>query len=161
MVRGNGIWERDWQEKGLQWNQRGWGTSPMKVWARHHRLDMPFLTANESHTSLWTFCSNKLSISSAVHVGMRDESLAHFQGLWLLFARQRYRGEVIDRCCLELAEYPQSQGSFPLQISLGAGMKGEEPMSCIHVLTQWEKSQVTLSRERKKLHVDDKEATML
>lgn len=133
---GKGIWERGWQGKGLQRHQRGWGTS-MKVWARHQRLDMPFLTANESRTSLRTFRSSKLSISSAARVGMRDDSLAHFQGSWLLFARQRYRGEVIDRCCLELAEKPQSQGSFPLQISLGAGTKGEEPMSRIHVLTQF------------------------
>lgn len=78
----------------------------------NQRLDMPFLTANESRTSLRTFRSNKLSISSAERVGMRDDSLAHLQGSRLLFACQRYR-EVIDRCCLELAEYPQSQGSFP------------------------------------------------
>lgn len=44
--------EQPRQANGLQRLQTGLGTSYMKVWTRHQRLDMPFHTANEYRTSL-------------------------------------------------------------------------------------------------------------
>lgn len=80
---------------------------------RHQRLNMPFLTANEYRSSLRTSSTNRLSISSRVRVRMRDDLLDRFQASWLLFAWRVYRGEVIDRCFLKLAEHPWSQGLLP------------------------------------------------
>lgn len=87
-------WEQCRQRQG----ERGGGAC-RKVLNRHQRLDMPFFTTNEyfaapasvssaSHETYVPFSTNKLSISKAFPVKMKDAARIHLQGLWFLFACQ-------------------------------------------------------------------------
>lgn len=105
----NGTWEQPGQANGLQRPQRGLGTSYMKVWTRHQRLDMPFHTANEYRTSL-----RNLQLKQAInqqHGVCQDER-------WLA---RSFSGIVTPVCMLEIPRRSYWQMLF------GAGWTSPKP----------------------------------